>query len=252
MHAYKSIHKALGREYGVFKLDQGNDYDEVVLNFLLCTEETEKVIDVIEASFRYIDQNVRNNLNAFRNSKLSPDAAISELNYRFREHGVGYEYRSGQIIKMDSQFIHSEAIKPVLIMLSDPMYKGANEEFLNAHEHYRKGRYKECLNDCLKAFESCLKTICKKRGWPYDSEKDTANNLIQIVLSNGLIPIFMESHFFGLKSALGSGLSTLRNRRAGHGQGPEKVVVPEYIAAYALHLTASNILLLAKADEDMK
>ena len=38
----------------------------------------------------------------------------------------------------------------------------------------------------------------------------------------------------------------------GHGQGPKEIVVPEYIASYILHLTASNILLLAKADEDMK
>ena len=212
----------------------------------------EKTLDVIELSFLYIDRVVRNQPNIYLRPKISPDEAINELNYRFREHGVGYQYESGKIIKMDSQFIHSEAIKPTLIMLSAPMYEGANEEFLKAHEHYREGRYKECLNECLKAFESCLKTICKKRKWHYDGEKDTANNLIQIVLRNGLIPTFMESHFSGLKSALQSGLPTIRNRRAGHGQGPEKVVVPEYVAAYALHLTASNILLLAKADENMK
>ena len=261
LHAYEFIHEALGRGHSVFRLDKGSDYDEIVMNFLLHTEETEKVIDVIEVSFRYIDQTVRDNFEAFINQRLSyglkrsrylPDEAINELNYQFREHGVGYQYESGQIIKVDSQFIHSETVKPALRVLSDPIYKGANEEFLNAHEHYRKRRYKECLNDCLKAFESCLKTICKKRRWHYDSERDTASNLIQIVLSNGLIPAFMESHFSGLKGALESGLPTLRNRRGGHGQGPEKVVVPEYVAAYALHLTASNILLLAKADEEMK
>ena len=261
LHAYESIHKVLGREYGIFWLDKGNDYDEVVLNFLLRTDEAGKVIDVIEVSFRYIDQVVRNKLNVFRNAgslysfknlRLSPDEAINELNHRFREHGVGYQYESGQIIKVNTQFIHSEAVKPALAMLSDPIFKGANEEFLEAHKRYREGNYKDCVNNCLKAFESCLKTICKKRKWHYDSERDTANNLIQIVLNNRLIPTFMESHFSGLKGALKSGLPTLRNRRTGHGQGPEKIVVPEYIAAYALHLTASNILLLAKADEKMK
>ena len=261
MHAYEYIHQTLCRRYSVFRLDKGDDFDVAVLNFLLSTEDTEKVLDVIEVSFRYVDQVVRNKLdvfirnsrsNGYRNPKISPEAAIKELNYQFRDHGVGYQYESGQIIKVDFQFIHSEAVKPALSVLSDPIYKGANEEFLNAHEHYRKRRYKECLNDCLKAFESCLKTICKKRRWHYDSEKATANDLIQIVLNQGLIPVFMESHFSGLKSALGAGLSTLRNRRAGHGQGPEKIIVPEYVAAYALHLTASNILLLAKADEEMK
>ena len=261
LHAYESIHKILSRGHSVFRLGKGNDYDEIVLNFLLHTEETEKVIDVIEVSFRYIDQTVRDNLNTFINqrlsyglkrSRLSPDEAINELNYQFREHGVGYQYESGQIVKIDSQIVHSEVVKPVLSFLSDPIYKGANDEFLKAHEHYRKGRYKECLNDCLKAFESCLKTICEKRGWCYDDKRAAAKDLIQIVLDNELIPVFMESHFSGLRGALESGLTTLRNRKAGHGQGPKQVPVQDYIAGYALHLTASNILLLAKADENMK
>ena len=29
---------------------------------------------------------------------IPPDKAINELNNRFREHGVGYQYESGQII----------------------------------------------------------------------------------------------------------------------------------------------------------
>ena len=227
-------------------------YVTTVINFLLSTDDIEKVIDVIELSFRFIDQNVRHNRHGYFRPSVSPDDAINELNYRFREHGVGYQYESGKIIKMDSQFIHSEAIKPVLTMLSDPTYKGANEEFLKAHEHYRKGRYKECLNECLKAFESCLKTICKKRNWQYDDKRSTVKDLIQIVFDNELIPTFMQSHFSALKSTLESGLPTARNRQSGHGQGPTQVIVPEYIAGYALHLTASNILLLAKADEELR
>lgn len=181
----------------------------------------------------------------------SLDKAIAELNYRFRDHGVGYQYESGQIIKVDSQFIHSEVIKPALIMLSDRIYKGANEEFLEAHKQYREGNYKDCVNNCLKAFESCLKVICQKRGWNYN-KKDTANRLIAIVFDKGLILPSMQSHFTALRSTLESGVPTIRNTQTGHGQGPEKISVPEYIAAYILHLTASNILLLAKADEEMK
>ena len=240
------------REYGCFTLGPENNLVERVTNFLLKIEDTEKVIDVVELSFQYIDQVVRNKPHLFSPMHISPDDAIGELNDRFREHGVGYQYESGQIVKVDSQFIHSEAVKPVLSFLSDPIYKGANEEFLKAHEHYRKGRYKECLNECLKAFESCLKTICKKRNWQYDDKRSTAKDLIQIVFDNGLIPSFMQSHFSALKSTLESGLPTARNRQSGHGQGSTQVIVPEYIAAYALHLTASNILLLANAKEELK
>ena len=253
-NAYLSIETTLREEYGVLALDEDDDPNEdgygfywVVRDFLLKTEDTNKVIDVIEVSFRYIDLIIRD----ISPDGISPDAAIDLLNRRFRQHSVGYQYESGLIMKMDSQYIHSEVVKPVLMFLSDPIYQGANGEFLNAHDHYRNRRYKECLNDCLKAFESCLKIICQKRGWNY-TVKDTANRLIEIVFDHDLIDSHMKSHFTALGSTLKSGVPTVRNRLSGHGQGPKEIVVPEYIAAYILHLTASNILLLAKADEDMK
>ena len=226
----------------MFKLGETNDSDyEAACNFLLQTEDTEKAIDVIEVSFHYIDQYASN---------IPPDDAIDELNYWFREYGVGYQYESGIIIRVDSEFIHSEVVKPALSMLSDPMYEGANAEFLSAHEHYRKRDYKECMNECLKAFESCIKAICKDNGWSYNAT-DTIKRLITIVFDKKLIPDFMQSHFSGLRSTLEAGVPTVRNRMSGHGQGPEEVPVPEYIAAYTLHLTSSNILLLAKANEEI-
>ena len=250
--AYQDIHDALCREYGIFDLGEEGNFFEKVGNFLINEKDMEKTLDVIEFSFMYIDRVVRNQPNIYLHPKISPDEAINELNYRFREHGVGYQYKSGKIIKVDSEFTHSEMVKPAMSFLLDPIYKGANEEFLKAHEHYRKGRYKECLNECLKAFESCLKMICQKREWHYDDKKAGAKDLIQIVFDKGLIPSFMQSHFSGLKTTLESGLPTVRNRQSGHGQGSAQIIVPEYIAGYALHLTAPNILLLAKADEEMK
>lgn len=245
-NAYDFIYKTLCREYGCFDLDDDmDDSNHSVVNFFLQTKDTEKAIDVIELALQSVDPNVFG-----YNVKSSPAEAIDELNYRLRQHGVGYQYESGQIIRVDSEFIHSEAMKPALKMLSDPMYKGANEEFLSAHKHYRVGEYKECLNNCLKSFESCLKAICDKWSWNYDKEKDTAHRLIQIVFDEELIPTFMQSHFSALKSLLASGVPTVRNRRSGHGQGSQIVDVPNYIAAYALHLTASNILLLANADAE--
>lgn len=245
------LHRGLSREYGVFRLGGQLDPDEVaVFNFVLTTEETDKVLDVIELSFgRIIDDIIRNDPYRCRGRRLSPDEAIHELNCRFREHGVGYQYESGQIIRIDSQLIHAEVVRPALQVLSASMYEGANEEFLSAHDHYRKGRYKECLNDSLKAFESCLKAICDERGWAY-TEKDTANRLISIMFEKEVIPDFMQSHFSALRSVLESGVPTVRNRLSGHGQGTDAITVPDYIAAYALHLTASNILMLSRSDQE--
>ncbi len=247
---YRFIHKTLCREYGMFSLGKEEKPFEKVINFFLDTKETEKVIDVIEFSFRCFDPEVLDDTRLF-SPYIPPDKAINELNNRFREHGVGYQYKSGQIIRVDSQLIHSEAVRPTLKFLSDPMYKGANEEFLKAHGHYRNKNYKDCVNNCLNAFESCLKIICRKNSWNYN-EKDSASRLIAIVFDNGLIPPFMQSHFSALRSTLESGVPTVRNNWTGHGKGPEEITVPEYMAAYILHLTASNILFLAKADEELK
>ena len=203
-----------------------------------------------EVSFKHIDKYVRNHLNQFPGRKTTPDEAIAALNYWFRRRGVGYQYESGQIIRVDSEFIHSKVVKPALSMLSDPMYEGANDEFRKAHKHYQQGRYKECMNECSKAFESCIKAICDKRGWNY--AKKSGIHLIKIVLNEGLIEPFMESHFAALRKALEDGAFTPRNQRSGHGQGAKIIPVPDYMAGYALHLTASNILLLAKANEEMK
>ena len=246
------IHETLCREYGVFTLGNSDVTTKkivAVVEFFPNSQETDRTIDVLELSFQHIDRYVRENANEFENQRISPDKAIAKLNHCFRENGVGYQYESGQIIRVDSQLIHTDVVRPALLMLADPMYEGANAEFLSAHEHYRKGRFKECLNDCLKAFESCIKVICKKRGWAY-TENDTASGLIALVFDEGLIPTFMQSHFTGLRSTLESGVSTVRNKLSGHGQGAEEISVLDYIAAYALHLTASNILLLAKADEE--
>ena len=237
---YKYIHGALCREYGVFRLGESYNSDyEAVFNFFLSTTEIEKAIDVIEVSLGHPE---------IRPSNIQ--SAIAELNHRFQEHAVGYQYESGKIIRVDSQLIHSEVVRPAMSMLSDPMYQGANAEFLSAHEHYRKRRYKECLNDCLKAFESCIKAICEKRGWNYEPT-DNAKRLIDIVFAQGLIPNFMQSHFSALRNTLESGIPTVRNRMAGHGQGKTEVPVPESVAGYSLHLTASNILLLARADDEL-
>lgn len=246
---YKEIHEILCREYGQFSLGDKYETDrDALLNFFLSTEKTEEAIDVIEVSMNVMERFfIRRYLS---DARQSMDSAIAELNYRFREHGVGYQYESGKIIRVNSELIHAEVVKPALGILADPMYAGANEELLKAHAHYRARRNKECLNECLKAFESCLKAICDKRGWAY-KENDGAGRLVDIVLTENLIPSFMESPFKGLKSALG-GVANLRNKRSGHGQGSKVVEVPESMASYALHLTASNILLFARSDKEMK
>lgn len=249
---YGWLELSLANEYGLRDLRsmtglQGSSI-LVIERFITERASTDQVLDAIELAFGpQFDIAVENFRNSYDLSSL--EESIKELNFRFREHGVGYQFEAGKMVRTDSQLIHSEVIRPALQMLSGSMYVGANEEFLSALEHYRKGRHKECLVESLKAFESCMKAICEKRGWQFD-EGDNASRLISIMFDKELIPRFMQTHFTSLKSALESGVPTLRNKLGGHGQGSKQTIVPDFVAAHIIHLAASNILLLSRADEE--
>jgi hypothetical protein len=249
---YKYIHDTLCREYGLFTLRESRgSYFEKVANYFLELNDSEKALDIIEITFKVIDNHVRENQHGiFYGSKMKPDDAIAELNQRFNEHGIGYQFESGEIVRMDSKLVHSEVVKPALAFLQEKIYAGANDEFLRAHEHYRHKRYKECLNECLKSFESMMKAICKKRRWKY-SETDTAKPLLDICFKNGLVEPFWQSHFTGLRATLESGIPTVRNKTSGHGQGTDLTNVPPSIASYVVHLTATILLFLANAEKDL-
>lgn len=248
--AYSFIVKTLRREYGTFKLSNprfSRDIDELE-QFLLEEEDVEKILDAVELSCKVIDLYSRDYEYLRRqNANARADAAIAELNERFREHGVGYQFVCGEIIRVDSELLHAEVVKPALALLHGEEYAGAQAEYLTAHEHYRHGRAKEALVEALKAFESVMKVICAKRGWPHDPGA-TASKLLQVLFEKELIPAYWQTHFAGVRSALESGVPTVRNKMGGHGQGTEVTEVPQHIVAFALYSTASAVLLLAQAE----
>ena len=178
------------------------------------------------------------------------DTAIEELNGRFKEHVIGYQYCSPRIIRIDDELIHAEVVKPALRLLEDKHFAGAREEFLMAHEYYRKNNSKDALTNCLKALESVMKAICDKRGWSYDKNA-TAKSLIKVCFDNGLIPSFWDQHYSSLRSLLESSVPTGRNKLGAHGQGTKPVSVPNHLVAYMLHMTASAIVFLANAEQSL-
>jgi hypothetical protein len=245
---WKLIHDTLCREKGVFSLCGTGTPIEQCVSYLLGSN-SDDALDIIEFSFRVIDRLLRR-LNPIEvelaKIKQGPDEAIEELNGRFREHGIGYQYLGGTIVRADSQFIHSDVVEPALALLNAEGFDGPADEFVRAFEHYRHRRYKEAVAEALKAFESTMKAICTARKWAYPSNA-TAKPLIDLLFSKGLVPTELQTHFAGLRSAMESGLPTISNRTSRHGQGPVPTEVPPHVAAYALHLAASNIVFLVEA-----
>ncbi|WP_313453656.1 STM4504/CBY_0614 family protein [Stutzerimonas nitrititolerans] len=253
--AYRAVVNILCREYGLFQLPSADQFKRMYLlelaNYFLKLEDIEKQLDVVELTFKYIDRMTREyRYLGKQNASESADDAISELNSRLKEHGVGFQYAQGEIVRVDSELLHAEAVKPALRLLNEKSYQGAQQEFLSAYEHYRHGKNKEALNDCLKSFESTMKAICDKRGWTY-APGATAKILIQVCFEKGLVPAFWQQQLTSLRSLLESSIPTGRNKLSGHGQGTSPTTVPDYLVAYMLHMTASTLVFLTTAEKEL-
>ena len=248
---YESMVKIMRKELGVFQLPNTSRHDNVIsewINGFLAQEDVEIALSMVELAGRGIEHHAsRHGYRYLNNSERIAASAIEELNGRFQERGVGYQFADGEIIRVDSHLIHAEVVKPALSLLRGVEFAGAQAEFLKAHERYRHGDTKAALSECLNAFESVIKGICNKRGWSYDT-KASSKTLIGILFEKHLIPDYWQSHFSGLRTTLESGVPTARNKDSGHGQGSEIKTVPSHLAGYVLHQTASAIVFLVEAE----
>jgi hypothetical protein len=218
---WEFIHNTIVRELGLIKIveDYYCNEKEGCIKFLLGNDNVEETIDIIEFSFVVIDAiiNERDPYAQRHDRKQKPSDAINELNHRFKENNVGYEYTSRKIIRIDRELTHNEIVKPAIRILHELEFKGANDEFMEAHKNYRQGDYKGAIHNSQKAFESVMKTICEKMNYKYNKEKDTASTLIKILINEDFIPSSLGNHFDGLRSCLNgiktsleAGLPTLR------------------------------------------
>ncbi len=247
---WNNIHMTICREYGVeFLVARSNDPKNDCCAYLRMVECVENFLDIIEVSFSYIDtmKNIPQTASARADCGIvqSPEDAINELNERFRQEAFGYKFESGIIIRIDSEFVHREVVRPALALLSDNKFKGPQEEYLRAHEHYRAGRNAEAVTNANNAFESTMKVICDIKGWGYQSGA-RASDLVKLIRNNQLLPDYTEKSFDQLLSTLQNGLPQVRNNAGGHGKG-NAADTPRYIAAYAMHLAAADIVLMVDA-----
>lgn len=249
--AYNNIVKILKKEYGQHNLYEGpgnSQYDtpfDELHRFLLREQDVERCLDAVELCYSVGDTFARKQSYLGRDDAgRHVDDCFQELNERFKEAGRGYELIDGKIIRIDSQFLHAEIVKPAIGFLNFEGFEGAREEFFGAYEHYRHENHEEALVDALKAFESTMKVILTANGKTYGSG-DTASKLILACTNAGLVPSYNESHLTSLVNVLTSGIPTLRNKNGGHGQGEVIRTVEPEIVAYGLHLTGSAIVMLA-------
>lgn len=178
------------------------------------------------------------------NYGMQLEKSIGELNLRFRQHFLGYEFINGEIIPKTNEFTHQEIIKPALRVLNDDRFQGANDEYLTAFDHLRAGNNKDAILNAGKAFESTMKVICTEMRYSFEPNKDAAKNLVQVLKQNDFFPPYLESYLNNLCAILGEGASVVRNKESGHGQGEEVRSTADEYVEYVLNSVASNIVFL--------
>jgi hypothetical protein len=128
-----TVHDTVARELGMRELAKRNVYGQEGWKchvFLLASEDTVAVLSLIEVSMRTLLSMRRVEV---EHGFVPPADAIAELNRRFRENSLGYEFRQGRIVRADSEFLHSEVTEPALDLMHDARFSGALNEFLEAH-----------------------------------------------------------------------------------------------------------------------
>jgi hypothetical protein len=244
---YDTLHGILCREYGKDYLVTGsNAYDELMEFMLRCS--TIEFLDCVELVATGMDKITRDYAphEKTRWGIGDIDELFEEINYRFRRAGVGYQLVGTCVVRSDSQLLHSEVVKPALSLLNRAGYEGPQQEFLDAFKHLKDGNYKEAIIDASNAFESTMKAVCEKRRWRYP-KNPRASDLIKVLKQHRLFPDYLDRSFDQLIATLGSGLPQVRDSSAAHGQGSSIAEVPEYVAAYSLHLAAAKIVLIVSA-----
>jgi hypothetical protein len=169
---YQFISKEVAHEHGRDALT-GDRYAAHHANVHTCIRAKPDLnvwLDCVELSLWPIET-YRGNFDKINRSAakitIPASKAIEEVNERFRRAGFGYRYAGRKIIRVDSELVHQEVTLPALQLLSDPRFKGADDEFRAAHDHYKAGEYKDCAVDALNALESTMKIVRDLKGWAF-------------------------------------------------------------------------------------
>lgn len=246
---WAKIREILLDEYGKEMLSNSTHPMDDVLGYFKYHATVQESCDITELLCRTINIVMdKIHPSAFKSHLItqSPDEALNEINLRLRRAGIGYQFEGNSLVRVDSNVLHAEVVIPAIQLLRHDRLAAAGAEYASAHRHYRADEYEQSLVECSKALESVLKVVCEHHGWPFPPNA-TASTLIDLIMTRGLLPKSVVGHMAAIRATLEQGAPALRNSMAAHGKGSSERHISEHIAAYALHITGSAIILLVRS-----
>ena len=120
--------------------------------------------------------------NAVEDALQSTMAGIVELNARFKEAGLPFEYHNGLIQRIDDELTTNEIERPFWSMVSDPKFSNVDSDIKEALDRRDSGKPDAAFH-ALKALESVLKILSDDLGRTRNSEKGAADFVDNLVSS---------------------------------------------------------------------
>jgi hypothetical protein len=252
---WDALERVLLEHHGIPRLDDSHPYSsmERINNYLLNCSTFEFIITV--AGFLWLARQITAN-GGYRWGvdylNTSFDSINNNVHTIFKRHNFGYEIvevpQGFTPVRIDSQYLHQEAIMEPIALLRRVDFQGPVNEFTKALQYYSQNDYENAIHWANRAFESTMKSVLEKSNLSYD-KNDTAKKLIQRLFDNKLIFPSLENLLTNIQEVLG-GLPTIRNQMGGHGYGSLPREVQQSYAELSIHLSGTFIAFLVKRYEE--
>lgn len=236
-------------DYNYYTESVTNDIEKLLTSF-----ETEEILDFLDI----IIVNIEKTIQEYKKSEppyFYEDAGssvrelvnykkefINSLNDVFQHNNLGYEVVNNTITTKKSDFLHVETICKPLTLLVNEEFSGPLKEFEIAIDKYTHKKYEDAVIEACKAFESTMKAVLEKLNVK-NFDKLPAKGLINLLKEHGIFESFQDDNLNMLTSIL-LGLPTIRNKKAGHGDGIDTKEVERSYASFALNLAGSYIVFM--------
>ncbi len=217
-------------ESTLWAYDKKGQYTEASISQLILSGRPAHVLDVIEAWF-------------YQNPKRMSECE-KELNDIFFINDSPWRVVNGNVILVDSDYLHREVRAKGIRLLAESDIPGALEEYQGAIDDLTSGETKDAVSKAHKSVESVMKAVLET------DEHMRYGQLLSKLIKSGVIPKYYED-FLKHFEQLALGVVKERNLPGrGHGQGRETKRVTRSLAEFAVNLAgAINVFIIKHSIE---
>jgi HEPN domain-containing protein len=224
---FQYVENKLKTFYGVDELkafDEDNKRVPASLSQVIIKGYPSEVLDIIEAWF---DEN-----------PTRARECEEELNDIFYIHSSPWRVVSGNVMLVDSEYLHGEVRAKTIQLLEESEVKGALEEYQDAVSDLMSGETKDAVTKAHKSVESVMKAVLEVNEGRF-------GQLLSALIKSDVIPDYYEGFLKNFEQ-LALGIVKERNLPArGHGQGKRSIKVSRSLAEFAVNLAGSiNVFII--------